>query len=321
MALRRDPGGHALPDTSRRSNSDSVRLAPTPLGASMKKSHIVAGAAALCISFAAMAADPIGTRPSDRKAREILSKVVSVPTQIGNDKVPEMAEYLAGEFRAAGIPADDVKVVPFTFPDDRTATLVVRYRGDGRGGKPILLMAHMDVVTAKREEWERDRYQLIEEGGFFFGRGSYDNKAGLAAIVATVLRLKAEGFKPNRDLIVYFSGDEETSQRTTVEMVRDHRDLIDAELCDESDEASARSMTTASLRSSTVCRLPEDLRGFLAHSSQSRRTSSMPRADNAIYELAAAPQGAGFKFPVMPTKSRSRVSAGGKTARGKPARR
>ena len=267
----------------------------------MKKSLIVAGAAALCMSVAAMAADPIGTRPSDRKAREILSKVVSVPTQIGNDKVPEMAEYLAGEFRAAGIPADDVKVVPFTFPDDRTATLVVRYRGDGRGGKPILLMAHMDVVTAKREEWERDPYQLIEEGGFFFGRGSYDNKAGLAAIVATVLRLKAEGFKPKRDLIVYFSGDEETSQRTTVEMVRDHRDLIDAEfalnsdagggtLDDDSGEPLFYSLQAAEKTYADFSLTVHNPGGH----------SSMPRADNAIYELAAAlTKVQGFSFPVM----------------------
>jgi len=267
----------------------------------MKKSLIVAGAAALCISLAAMAADPIGTRPSDRKAREILSKAVSIPTQIGNDKVPEMAEYLAGEFRAAGIPADDVKVVPFTFPDDRTATLVVRYRGDGRGGKPILLMAHMDVVTAKREEWERDPYQLIEEGGFFFGRGSYDIKAGLAAITATVLRLKAEGFKPKRDLIVYFSGDEETSQRTTVEMVRDHRDLIDAEFALNSDagggtlddDSGEPLFHTLQAAEKTYADFSLTVRNAGGH-------SSMPRADNAIYELAAAlTKVQGFSFPVM----------------------
>src|SRR5262245_4835379 len=96
--------------------------------------------------------------PFDAKAREIFSRVISIPTSLGLRKVPEMAEYLAGEFRAAGFPAEDVVVVPFKLPADETAALVVRYRGDGTGGKPILLMAHMDVVTAKRSDWERDPY-------------------------------------------------------------------------------------------------------------------------------------------------------------------
>ena len=92
---------------------------------------------------------PPARGPFDAKAREIFEKVISIPTSLGNRKVPEMAEYLAGEFRAAGFPAEDVTIVPFKLPDDETAALVVRYRGDGSGGKPILLLAHMDVVTAK----------------------------------------------------------------------------------------------------------------------------------------------------------------------------
>src|SRR5919108_2723163 len=96
--------------------------------------------------------------PFDDKAREIFARVICIPTSLGMRKVPEMAEYLAGEFRAAGFPAEDVVVVPFKMPADETAALVVRYRGDGTGGKPILLLAHMDVVTAKRSDWERDPF-------------------------------------------------------------------------------------------------------------------------------------------------------------------
>ncbi len=119
-----------------------------------------------------------------------------MPTSKGNGQVPVMAEYLAGEFRAAGFPAADISVVPFEGVGDKTASLVVRYRGNGKGGKPILLMAHMDVVAAKREDWERNPFELIEENGFFYGRGTYDVKQGVVAITSTFLRLKAEGFVP-----------------------------------------------------------------------------------------------------------------------------
>ena len=170
----------------------------------------------------------------DAKAREILEKVISIPTELGRSKVPEMAEYLAGEFRAAGFPADDVKVIPYERAGEQTAVLIDPSR-DQSAKKPIVLMAHMDVVTARREEWERDPYQLVEENGFFFGRGTADIKSGVAGLTATFLRLRQEGFKPTRDLIIYFSGDEETAQETTVVTVRDHRDLIDAEYALNSD--------------------------------------------------------------------------------------
>src|SRR5688572_25460892 len=194
--------------------------------------------AGLAIGVAASAADrvPAGKGgPFDAKAREIFAKVISIPTSLGNRKVPEMAQYLAGEFLAAGFPAEDVTVVPFKLPADETAALVVRYRGDGTGGKPILLLAHMDVVTAKRSDWERDPFTLVEENGFFYGRGTLDNKQGVAQLTTLFLRLKAEKYVPKRDLIIYFSGDEETAQATSVSMVKNHRALIDAEYALNSD--------------------------------------------------------------------------------------
>jgi acetylornithine deacetylase/succinyl-diaminopimelate desuccinylase-like protein len=255
----------------------------------------------ILFSTTAAAADPPGGRPGDRQAREILAQAISIPTQLGNHQVPELAEYLASQFRAAGFPADDVRITRFDFPDDKTATLVVRYRGDGSGGKPILLMAHMDVVTANRADWKRDPYTMVEEDGYFFGRGSYDNKAGLAAITATLLRLEREGFKPRRDLIVYFSGDEETSQRTTAAMLREHRDLLDAEFALNSDAGGG------SLDDDTGKPLYYSLQAaektyadftFTVHNPGGH--SSLPRADNAIYELAAAlGRVQGWQFPVM----------------------
>ena len=270
----------------------------------MTRTILAALAGAICIAAlagGAAGAEAPGSRPSDRKAREIFAKVISIPTELGRNKVPEMAEYLAGEFRAAGFPAADVRVIPYHFTGDQTAVLIVRYRGDGSGGKPIVLMAHMDVVTAKREDWQRDPYQLVEENGFFYGRGTYDIKQGVTALTSTFLRLKQEGFKPKRDFIIYFSGDEETSQQTTVATVRDHRDLIDAEYALNSDAGGGT--------------LDDDTGKPLYYSLQAAEKtyadftltvrnpgghSSLPRADNAIYELAAAlGKVQAYAFPVM----------------------
>ena len=205
--------------------------------------------------------------PHDAKAREIFSKVISYPTSEGLGQVPAMAAYLAGEFRAAGFPEADIKVLPL----GETASLVVRYRGDGTGGRPILLMSHMDVVTAKREDWQRDPFTLIEENGYFYGRGTFDIKNGVTALTSTFLRLRSEGFVPTRDLIIYFSGDEETQGKTAQDTVANHRALVDAEFALNSDGGggSPRRGGPGDHLRTADCR--EDLRQFRADGTQSRR--------------------------------------------------
>ena len=246
--------------------------------------------ACLAVAASAASAEPRGTRPSDRKAREIFARVVSIPTELGRNKVPEMAEYLAQEFRAAGFPAEDVVVTPFKFATgDQTATLVVRYRGDGTGGKPILLLAHMDVVTARREDWERDPYQLIEENGFFYGRGTQDIKQGIASLTATFLRLRKEGFRPKRDLVIYFSGDEETAQETTVTMLREHRALLDAQFALNADSGGGTlDDDSGKALYYTLQAAEKTYADFTLTAHNPGGHSSQPRADNAIYDLAAA---------------------------------
>src|SRR4051812_277562 len=277
-------------------------MAPIQIpGITMNLKPFLALASALLTCVAAAA--PAERTAQERKAREIYAKVVSIPTSKGNGRVPEMAEYLATEFRAAGFPAEDVHIVPLKVDGDDTASLVVRYRskGGGKGGKPILLIAHMDVVTARRADWERDPYQFIEDNGYFFGRGTNDDKQGVVAITSTFLRMKAEKYVPNRDLIAYFSGDEETAGATAADIVKNHRALIDAEyalngdagggvLDDVTGKPLYFSLQTAE---KTYADFSVTARNPGGHSSQ-------PRDDNAIYDLAAALiRLREFKLPVM----------------------
>ena len=234
--------------------------------------------------------------PYDAKAREIYAKIISIPTSAGLGKVPEEANYLAGELRKGGFPAKDIHVLPL----GETASLVVRYRGDGSGGRPIVLMAHMDVVTAKREDWERDPYTLTEENGYFYGRGTEDVKEGVAELTATFLRLKAQGFVPTRDLIIYFSGDEETDGLTAQDTVQNHRDLVDAEFALNADGGGGTIGEDGKDISYSLQTAEKTYASFELTTRNPGGHSSAPRPDNAIYDLAAAlGRLHAYAFPVM----------------------
>jgi acetylornithine deacetylase/succinyl-diaminopimelate desuccinylase-like protein len=249
---------------------------------------------ACCLATTVNAGTPDDVRVD---ARAILEKIVSIPSSAGLGQVPAVAQYLADRFRAAGFPEDDIHILP----SGETASLVVRYRGNGKGGKPILLLGHMDVVTAKPEDWERDPFKLIEENGYFFGRGSQDMKSDIALIAATFLRLKAEKFVPRRDLVIAFTGDEETTMVTTKELATKYRELTDAEFALNGDGGGG------SLDSGTGEPQYYKLQGaeksyasFTLTAHNPGGHSSQPRPDNAIYELADALKAVrGYSFPVM----------------------
>ena len=231
------------------------------------------------------------------QAREIFAHIVGIESSIGKGNVPEVAKYLAARFQAGGFPAADIHILPL----GETASLVVRYRGNGHGAKPIDFMAHMDVVTAKRSDWQRDPYHLTEENGFFYGRGTSDVKQEAALLTATFLRLKAEGFVPTRDLIITFSGDEETAQATAKDLVTAHRDLVDAEFALNGDggggvlsEGSAKPLIFY------VQGAEKSSAQFLLTTRNPGGHSSEPRPDNAIYELADALKAVQrYEFPVQ----------------------
>lgn len=233
----------------------------------------------------------------DARLREIFATAISMPTSIGLGNVPRLAAYLADQFRAGGFPEADIHILPL----GETASLVVRYRGDGTGGKPIAFMGHLDVVTARREDWQRDPYTLVEENGYFFGRGTIDIKQEVAELTATFLRLKAEGFKPTRDLIIVFTGDEETAEATTADLIENHRDLIDAEYALNGDGGDGvLDEETGTAKAFYVQGAEKTYADFELTVRNAGGHSSRPRPDNAIYDLADAIRKLqAFRFPVM----------------------
>jgi acetylornithine deacetylase/succinyl-diaminopimelate desuccinylase-like protein len=243
---------------------------------------------ALLLAFAGSAAmaNDIVSDADRAQAREIFARIIGFRTSEGLGQV----------FRQGGYPASDVHVLPL----GETASLVVRYRGDGRGGRPILLLAHMDVVTAKPEEWERDPYTLIEENGFFYGRGTIDNKQGVALLTAAFLQLKKAGFKPARDLIIAFTGDEETGMETTNALAKTHRTLTDAEFALNSDDGGGLLGEDGKAQYLSVVGAEKISATFELTVRNPGGHSSAPRADNAIYELADAVKAVqAHRFPVM----------------------
>ncbi len=245
----------------------------------------------------ASAAEPAASAAAQAEAREVFRTIIGIRTEEGAGQVPVMAAYLAGQFRDAGFPQADIHILPL----GETASLVVRYRGDGTGGRPILLLAHMDVVVANPAEWQRDPYTLVEEGGYFFGRGTIDIKGDIAAITSTFLRLRREGFVPTRDLIIAFTGDEETEQATTRALVGEHRALVDAEFALNADGGGGTFAEDDG--KATLYYVQGAEKSYATFELVARNAgghSSQPRVDNAIYDLADALVALGqHRFAVM----------------------
>tara|TARA_B110000977_G_scaffold196058_1_gene275674 strand:- start:1514 stop:2911 length:1398 start_codon:yes stop_codon:yes gene_type:complete len=244
-----------------------------------------------CITTAVLVAiNPIyaadKSMPFGEKAFEIYKTAVEIRTAEGHYQVPTLARYLAAEFEKGGFQKDDIHVLEI----DNTAALVVRYRGDGSlGKKPISISAHMDVVDALREDWERDPYTLVEENGYYFGRGTVDDKLGMTAVTAGFLRLKAEGWVPGRDLIIAFSGDEETTMASTKALVNEYRHLTDSEFVLNADAGGATIPEAGGRPASFSMQAAE--KTYVTWDMTIRNQgghSSRPRKDNAIYELAKA---------------------------------
>ena len=235
------------------------------------------------------------TPGQDAQAREIFARIVGFRTAAGHDQTPAMVAYLADVLTKGGVPASDI----VTLDHGGARAMIVRVPGR-EPGRPILFSAHMDVVDARPEEWQRSPFQLVEEDGDFYGRGTSDNKAGVVALVSTILRLRAERVQPARDLVFGFVADEETGMETT-RRIAEHPWVHDAEFAINTDAGGGLlDDTTGKPLIYLVQGAEKTYATFDLAVTNPGGHSSRPRADNAIYQLARALQRIeAHRFPVM----------------------
>ncbi len=223
------------------------------------------------------------------KARAVFKQAIEIPSVHNRGQVPKVAKLLADQFRAGGIPDSDIHVMPYeSLPGDQTEALIVRWRSPHPTKKPMLILGHMDVVEAKRSDWKYDPFQFREEGGYFYGRGTSDMKNGDVATTMAAVKLMSEGFKPDRDIIFFYSGDEETRGQGATLASTKWRNLTDAEFglnadggCPSFDENFRPLGCTISTAEKTF-----QTYTFTTHNPGGH--SSEPRPDNAIYDLMDA---------------------------------
>src|SRR3954468_4325752 len=233
--------------------------------------------------------------PERQLAREIYKEMVEIKSGYTTGATTPVAEAVARRLRAAGFPDADI-FVGGAIPTK--ANLVVRYRGTGRS-RPLLLLAHTDVVEAKREDWSMDPFTFTERDGYFYGRGTGDDKAQAAVWIATLIRFKREGFKPDRDIIVALTADEEGGgpYNGVIWLLKNKRDLIDAELC--LNEGGWGESVEGRPISNDVQVSEKYVINYRLEVTNKGGHSSLPVADNAIYHLAGAlDRLSKFAFPV-----------------------
>ncbi|NUQ21531.1 MAG: M20/M25/M40 family metallo-hydrolase [Gemmatimonadaceae bacterium] len=258
--------------------------------------------AALVAASSLGAQSPAALTPHQQLARAVYQQLVEINTVDSVGSVTNAARAMAARFRAAGFPAKDVQIlVPPGKPTK--GNLIVRYHGRGSAGgasakKPLLLLAHLDVVAAKRADWPRDPFVMREENGYFLGRGVADDKAMASIFVANLLTMKREGFVPDRDIILALTADEEGGDANGVEwLVTTHKPLIDAAYA--LNEGGGGSLDGDRPLLNSIQAAEKVPVNFSLTTTNPGGHSSVPRPDNAIYELAAGlTKLAQFQFPV-----------------------
>jgi acetylornithine deacetylase/succinyl-diaminopimelate desuccinylase-like protein len=252
-------------------------------------------AALAVVASSAGAAAPQLTTAQRQATHDMFEHVINTPTVIGRHRVPEMAQYVADQFKAGGFPAEDVHVMPYhtgsaTTGDDDTAAVIVRWRAAGAATqKPILLMGHMDVVEAKREDSTTDPFVMTEKDGYYYGRGTTDMKDGIVAITQAMINLRKAGFKPKRDIVVLFTGDEETNGIGAKKGATEWLDLLGhPEFGLNADGGGGGFNPDKSPAGYTMQTAEKTFAGYTLTVRNRGGHSSKPRKDNAIYSLAHA---------------------------------
>jgi len=241
----------------------------------------LAGLATALLSIGNAAAE--GLTPPQQLAHDIYKELIEIDTTTATGDTARAAEAMAARLKAAGFPEADVRVLS---PAPRKGNLVARLHGSG-ARKPILLLAHLDVVPAKREDWSVDPFKLIEQDGYFYARGSSDDKYMASSFVANLIRYRQEGYKPDRDIIVALETDEEILDADALGiqwLLKNHRDLIDAEFA--LNEGGGVGLTGGKPARNSVQTSEKVSVSFQLQVTNSGGHSSVPRKDNAIYQLA-----------------------------------
>jgi acetylornithine deacetylase/succinyl-diaminopimelate desuccinylase-like protein len=221
---------------------------------------------------------------SIKLATDIFRQLVEINTTDSVGSTTVAADAMAKRLRDAGFPAGDVVVMG---PDPRKGNMVARLHGTGVH-KPVLLIGHLDVVEAKRSDWTTDPFQFIEKDGYYYGRGTQDMKDGDAIMMATLIRMKQEGYKPDRDIILALTADEEGGHFNGVDwLVKNHRELVDAEFVLNHDGGGVE-VENGKLLGFTVDATEKLYADYQLSSLNPGGHSSMPTPDNAIYHLADA---------------------------------
>jgi acetylornithine deacetylase/succinyl-diaminopimelate desuccinylase-like protein len=242
---------------------------------------------AACLPAAAQSALPAAS-PEDRaQAKAILKELIEInTTDTPSGNVTAGTVAMQKSFLDAGFPADDVHLLG---PDAHKMNLVVRMRAAGTPTEqPVLFLCHMDVVEALRADWSTDPFQFVEKDGYFYGRGTQDMKDSDAALVATFLRLHREGYKPRRDLILALTADEEGGKFNGANwLVTQHRDLVDAAFVINPDSGGVE-LDHGRALVADVEATEKVYSDYQVTATNRGGHSSIPRPDNAIYELTAA---------------------------------
>jgi len=250
-----------------------------------KYQHSVLGAMIALTGMATSYAATTDNTNWNAKAEKMLEKTVNIPTVVGRNKVPELAKYLADQYRAAGIPEQDIHIMPYK----DTAALIVRWRAvKPSNKKPIMVMGHMDVVEAKNEDWSKDPFVFVKQDGYYYGRGTLDMKNGLVATTVAILKLKAQGFKSNRDIIVFYTGDEETGGIGAQKGATEWKNLLDAEYGLNADSGGGSFSAEGSPLGFLMQTAEKTYADYTLTVRNPGGHSSKPRPDNAIYQLADA---------------------------------
>src|SRR5882724_6299439 len=249
--------------------------------APLNSAMMVGAAASLaCIVWSAPAH---ALTPQQQRALDIYKELVEINTVTQTGDTARAADAMAARLIAAGFDSADVQVFK---PAPRKGNLVARLRGTG-ARRPILLLAHLDVVEAKPEDWSVDPFKLTEKDGYFYGRGTGDDKFMAAAFVANMIRYKQEGYKPDWDIILALETDEEIGDRDRLGirwLLRNHRDLIDAEFAlNEGGPVGLRGgkPIRVSVQTSEKVQM-----SYALEVTNRGGHSSLPTQDNAIYHLA-----------------------------------